>query len=244
MIKIKIHSLTYFILLTIMLCGYLNYFLIISFIIIMHDFGHLLLMKIFKIKIYDITVLPFGSIINSKINYNFNSNKMFYISIAGIIIQLFLYPFMYLMYNMSIINVLSYNIFLYYNKIIIIFNLIPIIPLDGSNIVVSFFERFLPYKLVLKLINYISLLLIFILFFLNKINMNLVLMTVFLFVKTYEKILNHNFIFTSFLLERYLKEPTYIKIKYVNSIKKIYKNRYNFINNQKESSVLAKMFDN
>ena len=90
--KISIHPLTYIILLSLLLCGYFNYFLIISFILLFHHLGHILVMLIFKIKIYKIDILPFGSIINTKINYNLNSNILLLLSLAGIIMQLLLYP--------------------------------------------------------------------------------------------------------------------------------------------------------
>ena len=244
MIKIDIHPITYFFLISILLCGFFNYFLIISIILLIHDLGHIIVMKMFKIKIFNIVILPFGSLINSKINYNQNSNVLLLIAIAGILMQLFLYLVFNVLNNLNIINSLSYSIFLYYNRSIIIFNALPIIPLDGSKILLSLLERIMPYKIVLKLGCYISLILGCIFLYKCSLSLNIILISLFLFMKTYEELLNHNYIFNRFLLERYLNESNYKRIKYINSIKKIYKNKYNFINNQKEWAILAKMFDN
>ena len=68
--KIIIHPLTYLLLLTIFLCGKFNYFLIISIILFVHDLGHILIMIKYKIRIYMITIFPFGSIIDTNIKYN------------------------------------------------------------------------------------------------------------------------------------------------------------------------------
>ena len=69
----KINITTYLLLLSILLCGYFNYLLIISLILIIHDLGHIVFLKLFKIKINNITILPFGSIINSDLKLNTES---------------------------------------------------------------------------------------------------------------------------------------------------------------------------
>ena len=143
--KIKINALTYLIIFSFLLCGYFNYFLIISLILICHDIGHIITMKLFKINISSINILPFGSIIDTNIKYNNSSNKSLLISLAGVIMQLFLYIIFYFLLRHNFISNLSYNIFLTYNKSLIIFNLLPIIPLDGSKMLLSIFDRFLPY---------------------------------------------------------------------------------------------------
>ena len=140
----RIHYITYIILLSVLLCGFFNYFLIIFFILLWHDLGHIIVIKLYGYKINEILILPIGSIISSDIKSNIKSNRLFLISIMGIVNQLLLYPIMLLMYNSGLINSLSYEIFLLYNKLIIGFNLLPIIPLDGSKIILSIIETFLP----------------------------------------------------------------------------------------------------
>ena len=241
--KIIIHPLTYFIILSFLLCGYFNYFLIISIIIIVHDLGHLIFMKLFKIKIYNITIMPFGSIINTNIKYNISSNKLLLISLGGILIQLILYIIFYLLFKISFISIYSYNIFLNYNNLIILFNIMPIIPLDGSKILLSLIERLLPYKTSLIIINILSIVSIILFIFFNKVTFNIILLGLFLLNKTYIEILNHNFIYHKFLLERYLNNYHYSKIKIINNLKKVYKNRYNFIDGVREEEIYVKLFD-
>ncbi len=234
----KIHPLTYLILVSVLLAGYFNYFLIITFILLIHDLGHILFLKYYKYKIYNITILPFGSIINASLNQNSKTSEALIISLAGIISQCLLYPIFYIL-NLYYINDISYNIFLNYNKIILLFNLLPIIPLDGSKILLYLLENFISYKKTLKLINITSILMIIVfIIYLSFNGLNSYVIIIFLIYKTYEEIKDHKYIFNKFLLERYLSNNKYQKVRYIKKIKDIFKNRYNFINNQNEEKIL------
>ena len=201
------------------------------------------MMKLYKVKFESIEMLPFGSLINTNLKYNLNSNKFFLISIAGIVMQLILYVVFYLLFKYNFINDISYNIFLMYNKLIILFNIIPMIPLDGSKILLSIIERFIPYKLSLTIINVISLISIVTFIIFSDKNLNLILISTFIFMKTYTEIFEHNYIFIRFLVERYLYDNKNKKIKMIKNIKNIYKNKYNFIKGESEEKYLIKVFD-
>ena len=233
----KIHPITYLILISVLLSGYFNYFLIISTILLIHDLGHIFFLKIYKYKIYNITILPFGSIINSSINSNSSTKEILFISIAGVIAQIILYPVFYFL-NLFYINDISYNIFLNYNKIILLFNLLPITPLDGSKVLLCLLENIFSYKKSLKIINLISIIsIILFIIYLSFNGLNSYLIIIFLLYKTYEKIKNHKYIFNQFLLGRYLCNRNYFKIK------NIFKNRYNFIDNQNEEKILKSHYN-
>ena len=233
----SIHSLTYIIILSVLLCGYFNYFMTISIILLIHDLGHIILLKAYKYKINKITILPFGSIINSNINTSIKSSRLFLISIMGIMMQLVLYVIFYYLYNYLLINDITYNIFLFYNKLIIIFNLLPIIPLDGSKVLLSLLEVLFPYKISLYILNIISIITIIIFILTNTITLNLILISSYLLSRTIIEIYNHEYIFNNFLINRYLNKLSFRKIKYIKNKKYIYKNKYNFINNIKEEKI-------
>ena len=239
----KINFITYFIILSAFLCGYFNYVIIITSIILFHDLGHILFMKLYKIKVQKIEILPFGSIILSDINYNLKSTHMLLISLAGILFQLILYIVFYYLFYFGFINNISYDIFLFFNKTLIIFNLLPIIPLDGSKILISLLEMLVSFKLALKITNIISLFTIIIFIAFNNINFNLILLSVYLLFKTYVEIKEHKLIYNKFLLERYIHKYNYKKIKNINHINRIHKNKFNFINNTSEYKILSKKFN-
>lgn len=156
--------------------------------------------------------------------------------------QMFLYvPFLFF-YNNGFITELTYNIFLTYNKFIILFNIMPIVPLDGSKILGSVLEMIMPYKLNLKLINLLSIIVILGFANVSEFNLSLIIIICFLVMETFKLVRNHNYIFNSFLLERYLYDIKHRRVKNVKSINQIYKNYYNFINNVKERDVLYSKF--
>jgi len=235
----KIHWVSYFILLSVLLAGYFNYFLIISIILIFHDFGHIILIKLFGYKINKIEILPFGSIMTTNIGPNTNSFKILIISLGGILMQLLL--FLIMPYFLSSIN---YPIFIKYNTLLIFFNLLPIIPLDGSKILSSLLESFISYKKAMVLINFISLFsIVLFIIFLTFHALNSYLVVSFLVYKTYETIKNHHYYFHHFLLDRHLNKTKFKNIKHILSIKLIHKNKYNFIDNQNEDKVLNSYFN-
>ena len=229
--KIEIHPLTYILLFTIFLCGKFNYFLIISIILFAHDLGHILIMIKYKIRINMITIFPFGSIIDTNIHYNEKSYIKLLIALAGITFQLILYFIFHFLFKLGIISIIDYQIFMRYNLMIILFNLLPIVPLDGSKILESILELFTPYKITLYLEVIISIIFICILFYESMFSLDLVLIIIFLLYKSYELFFNIKYIYYKFRLERYLNRVIYKKVKYIKSINYIYKNRLNFINN-------------
>ena len=195
------------------MCGYFNYLVIIIFILFFHDVGHIFIIKILKYKINKIEIYPFGGIIKTNIGLNSKSRDIFLISIAGIIMQLVLFLISYILFKLGFISLLSYNIFNKYNLLILLFNLLPIYPLDGSKMLSSLLEYFLSFKLTILLSYLISLIFIVILIFYN-----------------YIYSLNNNF--------------EYNKVKYIKNINNLRKNYYNFINNESEKKLLARLYMN
>lgn len=239
---IRVHFLTYFLILLYILCGRFNYFIIIFIILFFHDLGHIITMHFFNVDIDLITILPFGSIISSSIDYNEKSYIKFIIAISGIFNQLILYLVFYLLVRYNFISFLSYNIFLRYNRYIILFNLLPIYPLDGIRVLSSLIENIVSFRFHLYIVNFISV--CFIVVFIFSVNsfevMNILF---FLIYKTYESIFNVGYIYNKFLLERFLNKYVFRRVRYVGSINGIYKNRFNFINNVSEDKVLSKRFN-
>lgn len=215
----KIHFTTYIFYIILILSGYINYLLIYLLIIITHEMGHIIMIHLLKYKLESITIYPFGGNIKTNINYNINSNKLFLISISGVLFQMLL--FIIIKANTNYM----YQIFKTLNISLILFNLIPIYPSDGNKIIVSILERIIGYKKTLYITNIISILSLFILFYISK--------NIFIFVILYYLNINNfmliKYIFNKFLLERYLYKIKYKKIKYVKNENNIYKCRNNYI---------------
>lgn len=240
--KIDIYPLTIVLVLLLFLCGRFNYFFIIASIILIHDLGHLITMKIFKVNVSKLIILPFGSLIESNIKYNEKTIIKFLIAISGVTFQFILFFIVNLLFKYNLINTISLDIFNKYNKFIIIFNLLPIIPLDGSKILEVLLESIFPFKIIIYIKCIISIITIVILTFCLKLSLDLINILFISLFKTYEELLNINIIFNKFMLERYLYKPDFKKVKYIKSISQIHKNGINFINNVNEIKVLEKLF--
>lgn len=195
----------------------------------------------YKIKINKITVFPFGSIIDTSMKYNEKSYIKLLIALAGIIFQLILYLIFYFFLNFGIISLIDYQIFLKYNLLIILFNILPIVPLDGSKILESILEIFIAYKVALYFEVLISFIFISILFFYSVFSFDLIIIISFLLYKGYEFLFNIKYIYYKFRLERYLNKTSYKKVKHIKNINYIYKNRLNFINNKIEYKFFEKI---
>ena len=122
--------------------------------------------------------------------------------------------------------------FIYYNLSILIFNLLPIYPLDGGrilNIILSYFLSFrLSYYLSIIISLFISI--IFIIYsILNNYTFNIILMFLIVLVKVFIEIKKRNYYFNKFLLERYLNNYSFNKCISVSSIKKMMRDKRHII---------------
>ena len=155
----KISFSTYIFYLLLILSGYINYLIIYLFIIAFHELGHIIMINILGYKINRILLYPTGAIIDTNINLNIKSNHLLLISIAGIINQIIL---------MILVNdngTYNYLVFKQLNYSLLLFNLLPLYPLDGYKIFLSFIERIFKYRISLKLSYIISYLFIFVFFY-------------------------------------------------------------------------------
>ncbi len=210
---IKINYLTYYFLILNFLCGYIKNALIIFLIVLVHELGHFFIAKINKYKVKEIMLYPFGGI--TKISKDLNSDllKDFFLAIFGFIFQIILFYIVTLFYNIGYIGNHTYNLFNEYNKLILLFNLLPIYPLDGYNIVNILFNKLFSFQksyILSYIVSIISLLLFFVLNINYALN-NLMIISFLLFkiVKYYR---DKKAIYNKFLLERYLNNYDYKKI--------------------------------
>ena len=242
---IKVNFLTLYFLLLLFLCGYLKLGIIVFIIVVFHEMGHILFIKLFKYKIIDITIYPFGGITKIDKDINTPLNKELLIACGGIIFQLILFIIIYFVP----INVITKELLYKYNMSILLFNMLPIIPLDGSIIINSLLNKIFSYKISYYLYIIISIIFsIFYLFFNYWYSLNNYLIVSLFIIKTYYAIKNYKYLKTRFLLERYLNKYEY---KYISTktgdldILKIDTYQYFKENNKivSEYSKLKEMFD-
>lgn len=216
---LNVNIATYFLILTFLFTGLIKNIIIIYIIILFHELGHIFIIKLLKYQIIKIDIYPMGGLtsINKPINTSFKDDLL--IAIFGPLFQILLILIFLGLLKLNIINYNTYNLFINYNKTILIFNLLPIIPLDGFKILRTLIEINFPFKKSFYLSLIVSL--IFIVLFITyntlfSLNNYLVIsFLIFKIITTYQNFKDENF---KFQLERYLYDFKFSKIKQENKL--------------------------
>lgn len=229
----KIHPFFYIFAIICIITGYFKDFIFITFILLFHELGHIITSFYFKWKIDKILLLPFGCITLFDEYINRPIKEEFLIALMGPIFQIILF-------------IIDNNLFRFYNTNLLIFNLIPIFPLDGSKIINIIFNKIFSFKsshilsIIISIIGIIVLLTF-------KFNLVFYIALIFLSIKTYKEFKSHKYLFNKFLLERYINNFNFKKTKIVNnykSLKRDYKHLIKFKNKYlTERAFLIKLFD-
>lgn len=252
--KIKVSFFLYILIFISLISGLFRDVLAFLIIIVVHEIGHIITSKMFNWKIKCVHFYICGGFIeyDNKIDKPFKEE--FLVSISGILFQSIFFLLCTILNKYGIIDNSNLLIIKKYHLSILIFNLIPIIPLDGSKIVNVFFNMFLPYKKSLYLTFLLSmlcfLLFIYIIFFKNyPLNVSIIMVLSFILNKLYSYLFDIPYLYNTFLLERFLNKKRYKKNSYIKSmdLKMLKRQRNNYFYNGKnyvsEFIILAKRFD-
>lgn len=225
-----------FFLLIIVLTGNFNYFIAYFSLLIIHEFGHAITGIILGYKLIKIDFYPLGGVTILDLPINISLSKEILILIMGPILQIIGY-------------LLLKNTFPYirlYHYTLLIFNLLPLYPLDGGKIINILFNYKFNYLNSFKITYYISIVTIIILFIYNIFffNLNLLLMIILLLSKLIRIYKNKYYYYHRLLLERYLYNYHFGKIKNIKNIDSLYRDRYHYINFTKEENYLKNYFKN
>ncbi len=237
--KIKVNILYWIVAFISFITGHFKDFVLISIIITVHELGHILVAIYYKWHIDKVILLPFGAVTIFKEHLNRPIKEEFLILISGPLFQIVFY---FILKNI----IFDQNLFTNYHYFLLLFNLIPIIPLDGSKLVNVFLNKVLPFKISHLITIYISIISFFV--FLRFNNLIYLLVFSFLLVKVIDEYLKHRFIFNKFLFERYLYDINFKKVKYISNISNMYRDYKHYIKDKNryvtEKTLLKKRFDN
>ena len=203
-------------------------------LLIIHEFGHAITGIILGYKLIKIDFYPLGGVTILDLPINISLLKEILILIMGPITQIIGY-------------LLLRNIFPYirlYHYTLLIFNLLPLYPLDGGKIINIIFNYKFNYLNSFKITYYISIITMIILFIYNIFffNLNLFLMISILLFKLIKIYKNRYYYYHRLLLERYLYSYHFKKIKNIKNINSLYRDRYHYINFMKEEKYLKNYF--
>ena len=231
---IYLDKLFLFFLIIIILTGHFNEFFPYFSLLIIHEMGHAITGILLGYKLDKVVLYPYGGITKFNLPLNIPLKKELLILIMGPLMQVIGY---------LILNNFFYNIKLYHYTLLI-FNLLPLYPLDGGKILNILFCYRFNYLKSFYLTFVISIIMIILLMIYNfyNFNLNMVLMTFVMFYKLYCTYQKRYYYYNRFLLERYLYHYQFKKIKTISNIKDFYRDNKHFINFNDEEHILKDYF--
>lgn len=240
--KIEIHNLTYITMLISFLAGYFQYIYILLLIIFIHEFGHYFMSNLVGIKTSKIIIYPFGGLTVYNSDLNLNTNKELVSLFGGIFFQMLFYFLIVIIHNNNLMTDNVFNIIKKINILLISFNFLPILPLDGGRFLNIILDKLFSYKLSNKITIIISIIFMLI-FILTKRTLLSLLLFLFLIKEIIMEIKNLDNKFINFLFERYKNDYNFKKIKRVKNHNKFKRDYYHIINGITEREYLSKLFD-
>lgn len=209
--KFEIHPICYLVAIIYVITGTFRPFFWITLLIFVHEMGHVLTGIIFKWNIEKVVIMPMGGITIFKESLNRPIIEEFIIALMGPLFQIVFYLLVH--------SYVSYSWFYSANLAILLFNLLPIIPLDGSKILHCIMDFIFSYQISHKIILWISIIFLCVgglfCFYLN--NLIFYIMFICILMKVIEEYKNRSLRFQKFLLERYLY------LYHFKKTKKVYK---------------------
>lgn len=119
--------------------------IMLFFIVLVHELGHSYMAYRFRWRIKRITLLPFGGMAETEEYGNRPVREEFLVTINGPIQHLWLIGASFLLLKTPYWTQGDHEIFLFHNMAILLFNLLPILPLDGGRLMFSAYSYFFPF---------------------------------------------------------------------------------------------------
>lgn len=181
-------------------------------IIFIHELGHASAASYFSWRIKRISLLPFGGVAEIDEHGNRPLKEELMVILAGPFQHLWMMGVAFILYQFSFLPEEIYQLFIHYNLMVLLFNFLPIWPLDGGKLVFLFLSLFHPFPKAHQLVILISaastfLFIIFTLL-LSPINLNIWVVIAFLLFSLYYEWKQERYVFLRFLLERYYGKNT------------------------------------
>lgn len=161
--RLKIDLKIFLFLLLFLITSQFEIYIIVMIFAVIHEIGHLITGILLKFKVEEMQLTPMGISLGFKIEtkeYNkkikkgnrLNIKKAI-IAIAGPVINLIIICILMIVnyFFPNFLDIYVYQICIYSNLIIAIFNLIPIYPMDGGRIIYEMLKIFKGYKKAYKL---------------------------------------------------------------------------------------------
>ncbi len=174
--------------------------------------------KYYKWNVDKIYFYPYGGFTKFNDDLNKPKKEELLIMLTGPVVQII---FFYIMINF--LSTKEILLFSNYHYSVLFFNLLPIYPLDGGKLINIALNYFMSFRKSLKLTLYSSYLVIIviILLLLKKnisISLSIILVVLLVICKLTEELKKERYYYNKFLLERYMNDYKFPKIKVIKAI--------------------------
>lgn len=227
--KLKINNYTLILLFLSLITGLFKEIIVIFTIIIIHEFGHYIMMEKYKFNVKEIVIYPFGGITKLDDIIDKPLKEEFLVTIMGPLFQEILYIIILILYRQNNISEYIYLLYKNYNYSILLFNLLPIIPLDGSKIINIFLNKIFNFKISYLSNIIISILSLILFLAISNIDSSYYVIVIFLIFQIIYSIKNKNIIYNRFLLEKRLYKNEYHKYKKIRKLDNMFRNKKHLI---------------
>lgn len=163
--KIKFDPSFYLVTLLAIFTGHFNQYIVFSISILLHECGHLMMAFFFKWELEELKFFAFGGKMQFKGELNKSNKEDLLISSAGILMNVLIFVILIFLseLNLNPIYLKYIHSFIWAQLFIIMYNLTPLPPLDGSRILGTVLSSLLPYRTSLKILCYFNFIFIVIL---------------------------------------------------------------------------------
>ncbi len=188
---------------------------VILLIVLIHELGHFTMAKRFDWRIGVIMLWVFGGVMKTDEHGTKPIVEETLVTIAGPLQHVLIYAGIFALSYSGLVPTSFIDIMLYYNTVILLFNLLPVWPLDGGKLLFLFLARFLPYKRAYHIIILFSMTLAVIFLtvqlILPSFTLSTFLIALFLFMESQSEWKQRQYVFMRFLLKRFEKKPIVLK---------------------------------
>lgn len=204
--KIKIHPLLWIVLSIGGMTGFFKEILMLLLIVSVHELGHILMARRFNWRIRKIMLMPFGGIAEMDEYGNRPAKEEILVAVSGPLQHLWMIGLSFLLLGSAFWTEADHQLFLFHNIAILLFNLLPVLPLDGGKLLFSLQSYVLPFHKAYQstfILSFVCLTaLSFLSLFMLPFHLNLIMVTTFLWVHQYLEWKQRHYHFLRFLLER------------------------------------------
>lgn len=176
-------------------------------IVLFHELGHYAMAVSFKWRIKNITLWVFGGVMDTDEHGNRPLYEEALVSIAGPLQHVFIYLFISIVAPLNVVPSSTMDLIMYYNNVILVFNLLPVWPLDGGKLLFTLLSAFLPYKkahtAMILISVLVSICILFVFTFIMPFTLSSVFIILFILLENRTEWKQRYYVFIRFLSKRF-----------------------------------------